>query len=663
MKRWLFLLLLVLGFAPSAQAQVACPVDLLGEISALVEAQTAAQAGDSAEAVARIAEVQAQLDVILAACDQSSILPQVLRLPDGLFRIGYPADWSSQSPVGGVYILSNSTDASAIIADSNLGEAIPSGSQVVIVLYGSAESLFSVDDFDAFRRLVEEEGLNSEAQFTRPEAISRNEVAGVRYNVESDILEGTAYAFDLRGGKIAFLIGLSPLGEFTDLEPLFEAMVSSMDVGIQETGGTNAQPAPIIAVEPGVPLSELAYAEALPVEQFGEQLNAQMPIHPQTAVIAPDGSRIAWLDSAQLCTVAIADGSLRCIDVPESFEGFPSHLLWSPDSRYVAFSEEWTRTLRDPDLWVWDTTNGQLTNRTDDRFRRLPFGDTPDESEGSGPLWLEQVYAWGADGNLYFVRQEIPDVTHRDINSTALYRLSPESGAPEQIRLLSGLFENRSIYEMFERSLNGSLAPSPDVSQIAVLVRERDPDSRNSGVWIMSLADDAPPRQVITVEDLNAGMLRGAERAMTPMGVAWKSDGMGLFIYSSFLPATDSPSRRTMLHYYDLASGGLTPLTDLSDYSEDQLNEVVDGSDYTLRYFMPVSAVLTPDGSAVLALHINFEADAPLLGLWAYRLSEGGAERTLLLENALQTSLPFLQTPSIARDGTAMMFNSIWIGE
>ena len=41
-------------------------------------------------------------------------------------------------------------------------------------------------------------------------------------------------------------------------------------------------------------------------------------------------------------------------------------IRWSPDSRYLAFTENFFRRFTEPDIWVLDTTTWNVTDITDD---------------------------------------------------------------------------------------------------------------------------------------------------------------------------------------------------------------------------------------------------------------------------------------------------------
>lgn len=661
MKRWMLVILLIVVMTPiaSTQAQNSCEPNLLDDISKLIEAQAAANEGDTAGAAAIMAEVQANLEAILSACaDGNALLTQVVEFPDGLFRIRYPESWSQASPIAGAWVLGNSTEAVNTIVESNLGGEIAPGSQVVVAIYGDPETLFNAEDFEEFRTQLEENGLSSEVGFINREPVIVNDFRGFRYTVDSNNLQGAAYAFDLAASnKIAVFIALTPPGEFPAMEPLFEAVVASMNYGLDVPSTTTTGPVETLPNN-GVALSEIIYAQAQDLSDLLDSLDLDEATADFSAVISPDGTRIAWLnmnsENRGLCQVTLSNGAMDCIDFPTPF-GAPNHLLWSPDSRYLALTQEWARTLQEPDLWVWDTVEQRITNLTEDFFEKFAlFGESDEDNDHA--LWIESVYSWGPDGNLYFVRHEVPDISNRDIYSLGLYRSAPTGGDAERIRDLSGLFEQFAIYDFSQRDLDGALSISPDASQAAFIVRERDTDSSNNGVWVMSLSGEDAPRQIINMDDFRTGLPQDAsERNMLfPMAVGWSGDQQGLFVYA-YNPAGRPGGILGILYHYQLAEGVLVPLTDFSSYQEDELNEPDADSGHPPAYFTPRAVVLSPDKSAALALHIE-ALDNEQAGLWAYTPD---AERYQLFEFPF-SGFSRMQTATVAADGH-ILFSGILI--
>ncbi|MBL8156641.1 MAG: hypothetical protein JNM70_20860, partial [Anaerolineae bacterium] len=632
------------------------------ELARLLEAQTAATNGDTAGAAASIAEVQAQLGVLLAACEQAEgLLSETLEFPDGLFRIQYPASWSEVRPLGLAYVLGNEAVVVDRVAQGELTETMPPGSQAVVVAYTNTQDLFGVDGFEAAHQELLNTGLLDEISFTNPQSLSINGFSGYQYDLHA---RGMAYAFDLGvNDRMALFIALAAPGEYPAMEPLLKAVMASMDYGAQESAPVT--PAENLILNAGLPLSQITYTQAQSLDELSDTLNLSVLIDPRFAMLAPDGSRMAWFardtgESDGICLLNFSDGGVQCTSTGDQFRNGPSQLLWSLDSRYIALTQEWTMTFNDPDLWVLDTTNQRLTNLTDDGFDRIPLGGDAPEGGTTGPLWIEAAYTWGPDGYLYFVREETPDITQRDIRNTALYRLSPEGGEPERIRDLSGLWTRLAIYEFAERDLNGAMAVSPDAGQIAFLVRESDRDSASNGVWVMSLSGADAPRQIITMSDLRIGLpsdMDDRDAGLLPMGLAWTADQTGLFVYAS--NAAQLTGIAAMLYHYRLTDGTLTALSDFSSYTEAQLTQVNPETGFTPLFETPRTAALSPDGTAVLTIQRDFLAEnVGLITLWAYTLGAEGVERSQIYETNENFSLA--QSTSVAADGQAILLGVLF---
>jgi hypothetical protein len=661
MKHWILLIVLVLLVSASAQAQEStCDADLLDEIATLVDAQSAASGGDVEGATAMIAEVQAQLDELLASCAQAdSLLPQTFQSADGLLRVNYPAEWTMQSAVGGAYVFSNDPAALTAILESNFGDPIPDGSQALVLTYGNIQSFFPVETFDELITLVEDVVLSNEAQFTNPEAISLQDFPGYQYDFGSDELDGTAYVLDLsarRAQHMLMLISMTPAGEYSDFEPLFEAIVASMEYGPDSTASAVEPPSGLI-LNTGVALSDITYGEAISVRSLTGTVDGnEVEVDPRTAVISPDGTRIAWYERAGVvCEITLATNAVACVPLPNDFRGTPEYVLWSPDSRYVAFTQEWARTLREPDLWVYDVTTQTVNNLTDDDISRLNFGSEPREGESAGPLWVEMAYTWGPDGNLYFVRVDAPDATDLDVSSTGLYRLAPTGGEPTLIRDLGGIVSQFSIYQIGAMDLQGAVVISPDATQIAFLVRGIDRDDPNTGVWVMPLSADGEALQILTPGDFTLGLPSDLDPGIESLmlsGLGWAPDQSSLLIYlSSPIRAQEVPS---MIYHYNFADGSLTPFQDFSAYTTDTIQDVDPDTGRAPIADAPRAITLSPDGSTPII--IQFDNDLETLRLTSLPLD---GESQILLEIPRDLFSPVAST-SVAADGTVLMFGVLF---
>ncbi len=653
------LLAVMLGlYVLPVQGQGTCEIDLSDAIARLQEAQSAADDGDKAAALLTLSDVQEQFSVLIEACAQANAaddaLPVTLEYPDGLFRFNHPDGWTSLSPFSGIFVLSNNQTAANTIVESNFGEAIPAGSQIVIAVYGDIKSLFGENDFDSYLERIQDEGFTSEAAFVSPQKVTIQDFAGFKFSVSSNLFDGSAYALDLGNNQIAFFVAMTPRGEYPEFESTFEAIIASIQVGRKQTSANQTQSSTTeIIANTGKPLSEITYAQALSIGDLIDDVNFR------NAVLSPDGTRIAWADPSndgQVCLYEIANENTQCNPIPEIFGGAIRLLLWSPDSRYLAFSQDGLRLFQEPDIWVLDTDRQVFANRTDDNINRWRFGREPSSGDSRGPLWFDYTFAWGPDGNIYFVRFDAPDSSNFDEGTTGLYRVSPENGVPELIYDLTNDYERFAIYQQEQHDLNGVMAVSPDATQIAFIVLERDFDSFNSGVWVLSLSGDEAPRQVVRATEFIGGLPSDVSedgKFLLPMGLAWSPDQSGLYVFARD-PLLEN-AVGSILYHIALDNNQLTPLTDFSEYTSAEINQPDKTTGSSLRYEVPRAAVMSPDGTTPLVFH--FETEIDQAGLSAITLSEGHVERMTLLEFEYK-SIPGM-TASVAADGKVLMLGAL----
>jgi hypothetical protein len=117
-----------------------------------------------------------------------------------------------------------------------------------------------------------------------------------------------------------------------------------------------------------------------------------------SAIVAPDGTRYAYIDD-QICVYAIADDQEEgCVDI-RGLRGFDVRSVrWSPDGRYLVFTEDFLRRFVDSDIYLVDTEDFSLANLTNDFVDRISIGDeTWGGNQDFAPVWL-------SDGRIAFFR-------------------------------------------------------------------------------------------------------------------------------------------------------------------------------------------------------------------------------------------------------------------
>lgn len=132
-----FCLLGILTFSGHAQTGDSCLIDLSAAAASLVQAQARASSGDTAAAIAKIRELQAQLDAIVANCDgatSSTIqptpapaetnqpsatatappIPTRFTASNGILSFRLPAGWVSFEQGNSVFIGTSTTTAQGL---------------------------------------------------------------------------------------------------------------------------------------------------------------------------------------------------------------------------------------------------------------------------------------------------------------------------------------------------------------------------------------------------------------------------------------------------------------------------------------------------------------------------------------------------------------------
>lgn len=165
------------------------------------------------------------------------------------------------------------------------------------------------------------------------------------------------------------------------------------------------------------------------------------------AVLAPDGTKFVYHDG-QLCIYSIQGLRGVCSQVLRDDLRIAidtESIRWSPDGRYVAFSEDSLRTFRDSDIWVMDTVSGSVRSYTPDpnRDKRLmrdndvefTWDINPQFAANSRTIYFLRYQFTGSAGNaaptIFSVDVESSEVTRvTGLNSTAIgtyaFAVSPD---------------------------------------------------------------------------------------------------------------------------------------------------------------------------------------------------------------------------------------------
>lgn len=307
-----------------------------------------------------------------------------------------------------------------------------------------------------------------------------------------------------------------------------------------------------------------------------------------TLALSPDGHKLLWAADDALCLYDLDAEEGKCDPFPENFPSSFSEYnapRWSLDSAYIAFSEDPFRLMLESDVWVYKVASGEFTNLTDDGVERSWFGDDVDPD-------LDYALAWSPVGsNLYFFRSE----KWSDGWTIDLYQTYPGGYDPQQISSFTYMFPTLSVY--FPPAI------SPDGQTMAVLVLDQTLRDPASGLWKINL-ENGQAEQVAGVSDLaQVGFPEWQDvRGMIPREVAWADN-------DTLLVQLFNPQYATGVSWgiqvVDVASGGVTPLVDMSGVA-DAASLLQAGDDgHTLQYNMVRSAFIPPQADAVIYNHYD----------------------------------------------------------
>lgn len=261
----------------------------------------------------------------------------------------------------------------------------------------------------------------------------------------------------------------------------------------------------------------------------------------RAAFLAPDGKRFVYLnrDRAMCLYMRDADTPERCVDYGEPIGRIDlESIVWSPDSRYVTFTENFFIYLVDADIWVWDTTTNALQNLTDDGDNRIEMGEDTWKSIDVAPTWLE-------DGRILFMRysrvndeNQPPEILVIAPDGSGLEQLGTLEAATGFAAFALDVQADQLVYNYFrsddaENGLWTSALDGSDAQQVFASEQETiiykvysSPDGRSAMIHTPSrIGQPAPENSMMRFVDLESGdaLLIDPERYVSAAG--WSPDG------------------------------------------------------------------------------------------------------------------------------------------
>ena len=586
MRRIIFLILLCLASMPLTltTAQNSCRIELEDTILQLVQAQRAADTGDTLLATSILQSAQGTIDTLTKGCD-SVKLTQKYTAPDESLSFSYPDGWTVQVIESGPIIVASSPTLFDIL-DNDLPESLQAGEAAIAILMQPVDDTFDEsladlmdeiqDEFLIFGK-IEDSVINGRRVVSMSIAFNANVSGRISLIDYSDADEPTAM----------LVFGLADRASLPIIEVYTDALQQSL------------QYPPVSSLRNiGVAMESLSYDTVI-------NLADEIDISPSNPIsLSPDGTTITWQGDKELCLQALNQAE-DCTALPEKFEGRVAFFEWSPDGRFIIFQENALIYLVDADVWMFDVEEGAIVNLTDDGDAEFGF------SEIEIDLWLDTVMTWSPDNQIYLLRTAIEAGKSRDDRTYELLRIDPDTGDITLIQDLTGLFLQFPVYYQPQYSLDGVMSVSPDATQLAISVSEFERDSSNNGIWLIDLVGDDDPQQIATPNHFmtayNPDLYEEASNYIIE-AIAWDAEGTGLFVYA--LSPRDLV-QVSMVYHMDVDSGDVIPLVDLTAYTEDELIESVFPEDadsvspLAESDFIPISPVLSPDYRGVIAINAS----------------------------------------------------------
>jgi hypothetical protein len=217
-------------------------------------------------------------------------------------------------------------------------------------------------------------------------------------------------------------------------------------------------------------------------------------------------------------------------------------IVWSPDSARLAFTEDALVTARDGDLWVMETSSGDLINLTDDGFEgSLSF----DAESADAPVHVDLAPAW------------TPDSESLTISRTAVVNSEPAGTEIVEVDVASGAVAPLTPVSMEQYAVYQGMSWSPDGNRLYYSVGLPDPDAPDNGVWEFDRSTGESRQLFTTDPDRGSPVL--AEIAAT--------GELGLIVYPQYYVSGRGSGDAIVLG--ELASGEVTTVDGTSSTTDD----------------------------------------------------------------------------------------------
>ena len=286
----------------------------------------------------------------------------------------------------------------------------------------------------------------------------------------------------------------------------------------------------------------------------------------KAAYLAPDGSRFAYVNRDELCLYSLSGEKGNCVTLDSHSNMDLETVRWSPDSKKLAFSEDFLISFRDSDIWLYDTETNTVKDMTPAPNRELNFIAN---NKSTVIFTVDLVPQWSPDSQfIYFIRYTF----NRPATARAkFFKVSITDGTTEEVAAVKTNFAI-STY---------AFALSPDGSQIAHNVYSLD--SSKDSTWYLDLTTQDDKFAAAAIEGTAPWAYQYSPDGnyVLSIGIDNKGGGLGIrkpetsAIYT--LPVSGGRQQQLNTESYVFAAGWGQTGSDLAYTTFDQLNPDKEG--------------------------------------------------------------------------------------
>jgi hypothetical protein len=331
-------------------------------------------------------------------------------------------------------------------------------------------------------------------------------------------------------------------------------------------------------------------------------------------IISPDASTLIWDDSRVdgLCLYTFSNGTIECTPYPENLRSI-FNMTWSPDSKYVAFTENFPYIRNESDVWIFSVEERRFYDITNDDVWGADFlrAAGEDATIDLHPFWNPE------NGDLYFFRSIVG--VNSSINTVQRFDAGKllSGDTPEIVIDLAKCIDSPATVYIYDDYDNfPSAVISADGKQLAILIRPHEPEAAQWGVWLSDLGSGTL-EQVITLGDMRnpAFHAEGSmeDALLTPNGITWIGND-GLIVTIS------DPTRAAIMPnnvlYYDIETEALSILVDFSDIEGAALYATTNDDGMAPIAYEPRIVAISPNNNAIYYTgNPRFSRDVSVLSL------------------------------------------------